>query len=279
MQDKNDAAILKRDAIRKANKVMFGAVAGASAVLGIAIVGCIFLYQNIMFQGKVIGEQSKSLQNMDQNIKNIDVLKKKLVALQTNDDLRNTPKINDEDNNLRAILDALPADENVAALGASLTQKIFDVPGVSVESITPNPVAVDVNLSDKNTSETNTSATATTTTTAQPTDEKDSKNKTGLKAIEVVASLTAKDVASSESGLSKLVEVLKKMERSIRSFRITNFKFEKSKGTYTLNLTLQAFYMPEYQMALDSKTVKADENAKPAGANTNTKNTTKGNVK
>ena len=40
-------------------------------------------------------------------------------------DLRNTPKINDEDNNLRAILDALPADENVAALGASLTQKIF----------------------------------------------------------------------------------------------------------------------------------------------------------
>ena len=76
-----------------------------------------------------------------------------------------------------------------------------------------------------------------------------------------------------------MVEVLKKMERSIRSFRITNFKFEKSKGTYTLNLTLQAFYMPEYQMALDSKTVKADENAKPAGANTNTKNTTKGNVK
>ena len=275
MQDKNDAAILKRDAIRKANKVMFGAVAGASAVLGIAIVGCIFLYQNIMFQGKVIGEQSKSLQNMDQNIKNIDVLKKKLVALQTNDDLRNTPKINDEDNNLRAILDALPADENVAALGASLTQKIFDVPGVSVESITPNPVSIDVNLSDKNTSETNTSATK----PAQPSDGKDSKNKTGLKAIEVVASLTAKDVASSESGLSKLVEVLKKMERSIRSFRITNFKFEKSKGTYTLNLTLQAFYMPEYQMALDSKTVKADENAKSSGANTNTKNTTKGNVK
>jgi hypothetical protein len=275
MQDKNDAAILKRDAIRKANKVMFGAVAGASAVLGIAIVGCIFLYQNIMFQGKVIGEQSKSLQNMDQNIKNIDVLKKKLVALQTNDDLRNTPKINDEDNNLRAILDALPADENVAALGASLTQKIFDVPGVSVESITPNPVAIDVNLSDKNTSETNTSATK----PAQPTDGKDSKNKTGFKAIEVVASLTAKDVASSESGLSKLVEVLKKMERSIRSFRITNFKFEKSKGTYTLNLTLQAFYMPEYQMALDSKTVKADENAKSSGANTSTKNTTKGNVK
>ncbi len=275
MQDKNDAAILKRDAIRKANKVMFGAVAGASAVLGIAIVGCIFLYQNIMFQGKVIGEQSKSLQNMDQNIKNIDVLKKKLVALQTNDDLRNTPKINDEDNNLRAILDALPADENVAALGASLTQKIFDVPGVSVESITPNPVSIDVNLSDKNTSETNTSATK----PAQPTDGKDSKNKTGFKAIEVVASLTAKDVASSESGLSKLVEVLKKMERSIRSFRITNFKFEKSKGTYTLNLTLQAFYMPEYQMALDSKTVKADENAKSSGANTNTKNTTKGNVK
>ena len=275
MQDKNDAAILKRDAIRKANKVMFGAVAGASAVLGIAIVGCIFLYQNIMFQGKVIGEQSKSLQNMDQNIKNIDVLKKKLVALQTNDDLRNTPKINDEDNNLRAILDALPADENVAALGASLTQKIFDVPGVSVESITPNPVSIDVNLSDKNTSETNTSATK----PAQPTDGKDSKNKTGFKAIEVVASLTAKDVASSESGLSKLVEVLKKMERSIRSFRITNFKFEKSKGTYTLNLTLQAFYMPEYQMALDSKTVKADENAKSSGANTNTKNTTKGNLK
>lgn len=275
MQDKNDAAILKRDAIRKANKVMFGAVAGASAVLGIAVVGCIFLYQNIMFQGKVIGEQSKSLQNMDQNIKNIDVLKKKLVALQTNDDLRNTPKINDEDNNLRAILDALPADENVAALGASLTQKIFDVPGVSVESITPNPVSIDVNLSDKNTSETNTSATK----PAQPTDGKDSKNKTGFKAIEVVASLTAKDVASSESGLSKLVEVLKKMERSIRSFRITNFKFEKSKGTYTLNLTLQAFYMPEYQMALDSKTVKADENAKSSGANTNTKNTTKGNVK
>ena len=228
-----------------------------------------------MFQGKVIGEQSKSLQNMDQNIKNIDVLKKKLVALQTNDDLRNTPKINDEDNNLRAILDALPADENVAALGASLTQKIFDVPGVSVESITPNPVSIDVNLSDKNTSETNTSATK----PAQPTDGKDSKNKIGFKAIEVVASLTAKDVASSESGLSKLVEVLKKMERSIRSFRITNFKFEKSKGTYTLNLTLQAFYMPEYQMALDSKTVKADENAKSSGANTNTKNTTKGNVK
>ena len=42
------------------------------------------------------------------------------------------------------------------------------MPGVSVESITPNPVSIDVNLSDKNTSETNTSATK----PAQPTDGK-----------------------------------------------------------------------------------------------------------
>ena len=135
--DQKDVAARKYNAITKANKIMFGAVALASVVAGATVVGMSFLVQDINFNSKVISKQDETLGNIKKSVDSIEGqngLKTKIKGLQTDQNLLSS-RASDEDNALRVILDALPSDANATAVAASLSDKILKVDNLTLESM------------------------------------------------------------------------------------------------------------------------------------------------
>ena len=87
MGENKEVAFLKRNAINKANQMMFLAVAGAALIAGASIVGMIYLFRMFTFNAKVLGKQDKSISTIQKNIQNIEDLKSKLSSLETDSNL------------------------------------------------------------------------------------------------------------------------------------------------------------------------------------------------
>ncbi len=139
-------AIKKKQQIDKAHHNMFVVVAGAAFLTGFAIVAAVFMFNKILFNNRVLAEKNNTFSVLENNNKNLVSLAEEVRALQANDDLRSV-RIGDGDN-LRVVLDALPAIGNSNALGASLKDKILAVPGVTIEtiSVTSTPDETDIPL-------------------------------------------------------------------------------------------------------------------------------------
>lgn len=122
-----DVALRKRQQISKANRTMFLWVAIASALIGFAAVVSYFMIQRIIFNQEVIGTQEDSLEVIKKNNDSVDAIKSKVRVLNTNETLI-ALRSNEQDEPAQVILDALPANPNSAALGASLqSEKLVDV--------------------------------------------------------------------------------------------------------------------------------------------------------
>ena len=65
----NDTALRKRTQISKANRTMFLWIAGASALVGFAVVTSIFLGQQLLFNEKVLLEKNKTVSTLNANNK------------------------------------------------------------------------------------------------------------------------------------------------------------------------------------------------------------------
>ena len=126
---------------------MFGWVAGASVLVGFALVIGGFLVQRIVFETKVLAEKNQTTSTLDSNIKTYDGLRDNIRVLNTNSAL-GSAKLNDKEDPLRVILDALPADDNSLALGASVQNLVGRVPGAKLESF--QTVSSNENSSDSN---------------------------------------------------------------------------------------------------------------------------------
>lgn len=255
-----EVAIKKYSAIAKANKTMFLFVAGAAAIAGVAIVGVSFLTQDIAFNAKVIDKQSKSLSAIENSKYNITELSNKVKGLQTNESLISVGK-NQEGNALRIILDALPSEANSDAIGSSLTREILNVSGVTIEGITVPPI-----VESENTSSSNNVDTSSPVESEQASPDKISED---VKSAEFTFTVTASSEQSGRSAHNIMMELLGKMEKSIRTFNITNFKVEiPSNDKITLNITGLAYYLPRKDLQLKPVTVKSDEaNAKSSNSN------------
>lgn len=124
-----DGVIRKRSLIAKTRKTVLFWVAGASCVLGAGLVVSFILVQTIIFNNKVIGMKQQTLTTLDQNIAAIPDLEANIRELNTDQQLA-AVSVTSEARPIQSILDALPADENRLALGASLQQKLFTgIPG------------------------------------------------------------------------------------------------------------------------------------------------------
>ena len=281
MGENKEVAFLKRNAINKANQMMFLAVAGAALIAGASIVGMIYLFRMFTFNAKVLGEQDKSISTIQKNIQNIEDLKSKLSSLETDSNLneRNL-KSNAEDGGLRVIADALPDSENAAALAASLEKKIFSE-GVTLDSFSIDS-ADSAGVSASNSGGSSSSSSSNSTSTI----EDPNKIPNGVKDIQFSATISAgfqaegsnsaQAAKSQDEALNSLINTVRKMERSIRAINITSFKFERSTNRFSLNFSAKSYYYPKYVMKLESKSVKADETAKPtnsAAGNNATKST------
>jgi heme exporter protein D len=225
----NAPALRKRQQIENANKTMFLWVAIAAAVIGIAAVVSVSLFNRITFKQSIITEKNKTISTLQKNNKVAGELKKQVRILNTNQALLDTPRIEGSEP-LSVILDALPSTANSSALGASLQQKLLNVDTVSIDTLVVDPIS-----GVENTGE-NTVATSS-----------DSNAVTFRFAVSTAAGNEA-----------KLQEVLRNLERSIRVINLTSVSIEQQGqgGKITMSAEGEAYYQPASSVKLKEKSLR-----------------------
>ena len=220
MQQKNDSALRKRQQITSANRTMFVWVAGISAVVGIAAVLGVFLFQRLLFNEKVLSKKQDTVSTLVANNSAIDKLEQNIRVLNTNQSLLDS-RAKSDDKPLQVILDALPADANSSALGASLQNVLLPGPDITIESLTVNPVGGD---------ETETSTEG---------------------AMDFTFS-----VSVPAGRIDSLRDLLRRLERSIRAIDVTGLTVEMQGSKVSLSVTAKGFYEPAKTIELRNETVK-----------------------
>ena len=129
-----DGVIRKRSLIEKTRRNLLLWVGGAASVVGVVVVISWMILQAGMFNQKIIGMKKDTLDQITENINEAPDLKANINQLNTDDNLLSV-RTSEDAPGLQTILDALPADGNKLALGASLQQKVFQIPGISLESL------------------------------------------------------------------------------------------------------------------------------------------------
>lgn len=236
MPANQDAAIRKRQQIANANRMMFMWVAGVSALVGIAIVASIFLLQKAWFNEKVLAEKSKTASTLVQNNNVIEDLKDEIRVLNTNDALRSAMAPG-EDRPIQVVLDALPAEANSSALGASLQEKFLNDSALTIESLNVDPVPGVESQDDLNVED----------ASAPVTDEEG----TGDNQINFRFS-----VSTDAANPSALKSLLQRLERSIRAIDLTTLSIETQGNRLLLTVDGRAFFEPARSVELKDKTVK-----------------------
>lgn len=217
-----EAAIRKRQQIDSSKRSMFTAVAVVALVSGMALVVSFFLVQQIMFHAKVIARKQDTVNAIKFNLKQIESLKNDIRALDANEAL-NSVKSSDDSTAVQVILDALPADLNADALGASLQNKLAGgVDGLRVDSMSVVDPSGGTSVSG----------------TASQED--------GTVGIDFQMSVTG----PAES----LRELLIRMERSIRVIEIKMINIQSSNSGLTMTLSGKAFYKPARVIELRTET-------------------------
>lgn len=127
--------IKKRQQIAQANKMIFVWVIIASVVISLCGVTIQFLFRQAAFNQKVISAKLETQGTLSDNIENVQELKKNVDALLADTRL-STVKANENDSNLKVVLDALPTANDGSALGASLQQVILPKSRVETSDLT-----------------------------------------------------------------------------------------------------------------------------------------------
>lgn len=229
-----EVALRKRQQIAKANRMMFMWVAAVSAVVGIALVGCVFLYQKATFNEKVLSAKSKTASILRENNSVVSELEDKIRQMNTSQALRDAMAPN-QTQPIRVVLDALPADANSPALGASLQERFLNDPALKIESlIVDNILGVD-SIDDTSVED------AAAATTGEP---------------EIHEITFRFSVSADISNTTALKDLLKKLERSIRAIDVTSLKVETQGARLLLAVEGRAFYEPSKTVELKEETVK-----------------------
>lgn len=225
MPETKDAAVRKRQQISQSSRTMFIWVSVASMVVGFALVISWFLLQQIIFKNKVIDAKNQTVSTLQADNSAMPNLTNNIRVLDTDSSL-NSVKTNANEQALQVILDALPADYNPLALGASIQQKLVGgVPNVSLESLDTTP-------------QDNSGAVSTATT------GRSDRQSIGF-------SMTV-----SSSDPDALANVLKRFESSIRTIDIDNLSIEKTDSKFTMTIVAHAYYLPQRIIELTNKVVK-----------------------
>ncbi len=228
-------ALRKRQQIAKANRMMFMWVAGVSAVVGIAAVGSVFLFQKAVFNEKVLAAKSETVSTLRDNNKAISELEDKIREMNTNQALTDSMAPN-QTQPIRVVLDALPSDANSPALGASLQEKFLNDPALLIESLVVESVD------------------GVETQSADDVEDADASASEGAQTYEIPFSFS---VSADLSNVNALRDVLQKLERSIRAVHITTLKLEAQPSRLLLSVEGKAFYHPAKTVDLKEKPVSA----------------------
>jgi hypothetical protein len=231
-----DTALRKRQQIANANRMMFLWVAAVSVIVGIAAVLSLFLVQKALFNEKVLAEKDKTASTLVKNNKAIDELKNQVRVLNTNQALKDSMAPG-ETQPVQVVLDALPAEANSSALGASLQEKFLNDAALKLESLNVDPVAGVESQSDQNVQDASSSAASGATAGTNQ--------------------ITFRFAVSSDvSNANALKDLLQRLERSVRTIDITSLTVETQGARLVLTVEGHAFYEPAKSVDLKDKTVK-----------------------
>lgn len=219
MKKDNDGIIRKRSLIEKARKNVLYWVAGAASVMSAVIVVSIMLVQAAMFNQSVLSEKNQTLRQIRENIQIAPDLKADIRKLDTNEELR-LVRPNEDASALQTILDALPADENRLALGASLQKRIFEeAPGVKIDALSVDPSSGTMVVG--------------------------SDDGRGLQQVSFAATISGSPDA--------LKQAMNRLERSIRAFNVTTITGTTQDVEVSLQITGVAYYFPPANLALTTR--------------------------
>lgn len=218
----DDAAIRKRSQIAKANRTMFMWIAIASALVGAAVVVGIFMWQKLTYNEKVLAAKQETVSILNHNNSVVGDFERAIRALDANEALASV-KANESDQALQVILDALPAEANSLALGASLQNKLLaGVEGIVLESLQVTPVSGVESLSGSGSD--------------------DGDGSIGFQFV----------VRGSDE---RLKQVLQNLERSIRTIQIDSLKIEMQSSGPVMTVQARAFYEPAINIELHDEVV------------------------
>lgn len=208
-------AMKKRQVIANSNRTMFVWVAIMSAIVGICLVVGYFLLQQIIYKGKVVNALDTTASTLHQNNENAQTLIENVRVYETNAAL-NALKAQPSEKALQVILDALPADANTLALGASLQQNLLTgVDGVTVDSLTVLPLGSDTAANGQ---------------------------------LPFTFTVRAADA-------NALKDLLHKLERSIRIIDIDTLSLTRNDNDYTMSVEAHAYYQEAKTITLTDKVV------------------------
>ena len=173
------------------------------------------------FNQKVINKKNETVKTLKSNNEVVDELKENIRVLNTNEALVDTDRLEGTEP-LSVVLDALPAQPNSSALGASLQQKLLDVGGVSIESLTVEPIY----------------------------GVEDDEEAEDVAANEMGEINFEFSVSADKSNISALKKVLLNLEQSIRTIDVQSLNIEQQNNTITLSVEGKAFYKSEFKVEL-----------------------------
>lgn len=228
-----ETALRKRQQIANANRMMFIWVAAISAVVGIAIVGSVFLFKIASFNEEVLQMKGKTARTLVANNKAIPNLEDQVRQMNTNQALIDSMAPN-QTQPIRVVLDALPSDANSTAFGASLQEKFLKDPALRIESLVVDPVAGVESQSVANVQN------------ASRSSQNDDDHEISFRF----------SVSADINNANALKDLLKKLERSIRAIDITSLDVETQGARLVLSVEGRAFYEPAKTSELKEKTVK-----------------------
>lgn len=218
-----DGVIRKRSLIEKTRKNVLMWVGGAATLLGIVVVVSWMVVQAGMFNQKVISMKQDTLDQIEQNIDQAQELKADINLLNTDENLLSV-RTSDEAPGLQTVLDALPADGNRLALGASLQQKVFQLSGVSLEVLSVDSSAYG------------------------STGGVDTSGEEELIPLEFTATISGSP--------NDIRNALVRLESSIRAINLKYIVGNTAGNNVSVNLTGQVYYYPPADLELGSEVVK-----------------------
>lgn len=220
--NKQTTSVRKRQKIQQSNKTMFIMVAVASAVVGLCLVASWLIFQQLVFSTKVVSEKSKTLTSLKVSNQNIQLLSENIRVLETNKGL-NSVKANPQNKALQSVLDALPADANNLAAGAS----VQDVLAKGISGLTIESLRVEGD-----------SAAA------------------GVTSSEGLGSSLPIQLTVTTTRAEALQELLERFEKSIRVIGVDSLSIERSDDHYSMAIQARAYYEPAKIVELQKKVVK-----------------------
>jgi hypothetical protein len=218
---------LKRIGVDKTNSRIVTMTAIASFLVVFFLVASYMLFNQLMYQNKVIGYKKKAVTQLQDNIKARDSLVNSYKAfVSTPQNLLGgnpTGSGPNDGSNAKIVLDALPSSYDFPALTASL-EKLLLSQGVKIESISG--------------------------TDDEVTQAGDTSNGTPSE-IEIPFEF---DVSGNYNSIRGVIDVL---ERSIRPFQVLTTEISGDQNDLKLKVTGKTYYQPENTLKIVQKVIPA----------------------